>query len=50
MGQFEVSPVELSGKVVMMTLPFHNGSRAVMEGNGSASKLIQYLLEVEFIE
>ena len=50
MGQFEVSPVELSGKVVMMTLPFHNGSRAVMEGNGSASKLIQYLLEVEFVE
>ena len=49
-GQFEVSPVELSGKVVLMVLPFHDGSQPVMDGNGSAGKFIKYLIEEEFTE
>ena len=50
MGQFAISPVELSGKVVLMVLPFHDGSRPVMDGNGSAGKFIKYLIEEEFTE
>lgn len=50
MGQFEVSPVELSGKVVLMVLPFHDGSQPVMDGNGSAGKFLKYLIEEEFTE
>ena len=49
-GQYRVSPIELSGKVVIMTLPFHDGYRPKLQGNGSAIKLFQYLFESEFIE
>ena len=48
MGQYRVSPVQLSGKVVMMTLPFHDGYRPKLQGNGSAIKLFQYLFDNEF--
>jgi len=50
MGQFRVSPVQLSGKVVIMTLPLHDGYRPKLNGNGSSRKLFQYLFEEEFIE
>ena len=48
MGQFRISPVELSGKVVIMTLPLHDGIRPKLQGNGSAIKFFQYLIENEF--
>ena len=48
MGQYRVSPTELSGKVVIMTLPLHDGYRPKLQGNGSAIKLFQYLFENEF--
>ena len=47
-GQYRVSPMELSGKVVIMTLPLHDGYRPKLQGNGSAIKLFEYLLENEF--
>ena len=47
-GQFRVSPVDLSGKVAIMTLPLHDGYRPKLQGNGSAIKLFQYLFESEF--
>ena len=47
-GQYRVSSFELSGKVVLMTLPMHDGYRAKLQGNGSSIKLFQYLLEEEF--
>ena len=47
-GQYRVSPIELSGKVVIMTLPLHDGYRPKLQGNGSAIKLFEYLLENEF--
>ena len=46
--QFEVGVGQLSGKAVLMTLPLHNGSKPVLEGNGSAGKFLGYLLEEEF--
>lgn len=46
--RFEVLPGECSGKVVLMSLPLHNGYQPLIEGNGSASKFIRYLLEEEF--
>ena len=49
-GQYRVSPVELSGKVVIITLPMHDGYRAKLNGNGSSIKLFQYLFTEEFIE
>ena len=48
MGQYRVSPTELSGKVVIMTLPLHDGYRPKLQGNGSVIKLFQHLLENEF--
>ena len=48
MGQYRVSPTELSGKVVIMTLPLHDGYRPKLQGNGSAIKLFQHLFENEF--
>ena len=48
MGQYRVSPTLLSGKVVIMTLPLHDGYRPKLQGNGSAIKLFQYLFENEF--
>ena len=50
MGQYRISPTELSGKVVIMTLPLHDGYRPKLQGNGSAIKLFQYLFETEFLE
>ena len=49
-GQYRVSPIDLSGKVVIMTLPLHDGYRPKLQGNGSIIKLFQYLFESEFIE
>lgn len=48
MGQFQVSPTQLSGKIVLMSMPLHSGLTPLLEGNGSASKFIKYLLEEEF--
>ena len=48
MGQYRVSPTELSGKVVIMTLPLHDGYRPKLQGNGSAIKLFQHLFVNEF--
>jgi len=47
-GQFQVSPTQLSGKVVLMSIPMHNGSQPLLEGNGSGGKFISYLLKVAF--
>ena len=47
-GQYRVSPIELSGKVVIMTLPLHDGYRPKLQGSGSVIKLFQYLFENEF--
>ncbi|MDC0631139.1 hypothetical protein OAP42_03485, partial [Candidatus Marinimicrobia bacterium] len=47
-GQYEVSPTELSGKVVMMTIPLHDGYRPKLQGNGSAIKLFDYIFENQF--
>ena len=49
-GQYRVSPTELSGKVVVLTLPLHDGYRPKLNGNGSSIKLFQYLFTEEFIE
>ena len=48
MGQFQVSPTQLSGKVVLMSIPLHNGSVPLLDGNGSGGKFISYLLKVGF--
>ncbi|MDP6755634.1 MAG: hypothetical protein QF769_05890, partial [Candidatus Marinimicrobia bacterium] len=50
MGQYKVSPTELSGKVVIMTLPFYDGNRPKLNGNGTPLKFFQYLFDEEFIE
>ncbi|NOZ74335.1 MAG: hypothetical protein GXO90_03015 [FCB group bacterium] len=50
LGRFRLSPTTLSGKIVLMSLPIHNGIRPIMEGNGSAGKFITYLLTEEFGE
>ena len=49
-GQYRSSPTQLSGKVVLMTLPLHDGYRAKLQGNGSSIKLFEYLFEEEFID
>ena len=49
-GQYRVSPIQLSGKIVLMTLPMHDGYRAKLQGNGSSIKFFQYLFEEEFID
>jgi len=48
--QFEINSTQLSGKAILMTIPLHNGSEPLLEGNGSASKFIEYILEEEFIK
>jgi hypothetical protein len=50
LGQFEAGLNKLSGKMVLMTLPLHNGSNPVMEGEGSATKFLNYILTEEFVE
>jgi len=47
-GQFQVSPTQLSGKVVFMSIPLHNGSRPIMETDGSVETFLDYLLNIEF--
>ena len=47
-GQFQVSPTQLSGKVVLMSIPMHNGSHPLLDGDGSGGKFISYLLKVAF--
>ncbi|MFH1850913.1 MAG: hypothetical protein ABIA75_01070 [Candidatus Neomarinimicrobiota bacterium] len=47
-GQFQASFNQLSGKVVLLSLPLHNGSQPLLEGEGSASQLLEYLLFNEF--
>ena len=37
-GRYRVSPTELSGKVVILTLPLHDGYRPKLNGNGSSIK------------
>ena len=48
MGQFQVSPTQLSGKVVLMAIPLHNGSQPLLDGNDSGGKFISYLLKAAF--
>ena len=48
MGQYRISPTQMSGKVVIMTLPLHDGYRPKLQGNGSVIKLFEYLFENEF--
>ncbi len=50
MGQFQVSPTEESGKVVLMSVPLHNGSSPTMGGGISAEGFLDYLLKEEFEE
>ncbi len=40
----------VSGDIVILTIPLHNGNAPTLEGNGSASKFIDYLLNDLFIE
>lgn len=47
--QFEIEEGRLSGKAILMSIPLHNGSEPILEGNGSASKFIRYILEEEFL-
>ena len=49
-GQYRLSPIRLSGKVVMLTVPLHDGYRPKLDGNGSATKLFQHILIREFFE
>ncbi len=50
LGQFQAGINQLSGKIVFMTIPLHNGSQPILEGEGSASQLLDYLLNQEFAE
>lgn len=50
MGQFQVSPTKESGKVVLFSIPLHNGSVPVMEGGVKAAVFLDYLLHEEFAE
>ena len=50
MGQYKVSPTELSGKVVILRLPLYDGNRSKLDGNGTPLKFFQYLFDEEFIE
>ncbi|NQV37952.1 MAG: hypothetical protein HQ509_08110 [Candidatus Marinimicrobia bacterium] len=51
LGQFQIPPNEISGKVVLLSLPLHNGSVPLMEGDGgSATQLVNYLFTQEFVE
>lgn len=50
-GKFQMlNSSNVSGDIVIMTLPFHNGNAPNLEGNGSASKFFDYLLNDLFIE
>jgi len=50
LGRFQISPTEESGKVVLFSIPIHNGFIPVLEGGTSAAGFIDYLLDEEFAE
>jgi len=50
LGRFQVSPTVESGKVVLFSIPMHNGSVPVLDGGISAKGFIDYLLNEEFSE
>ncbi len=50
LGQFQISPTTYSGKIVIMTLPMHDGYQPKLDGNGSSIKLFHYLFDEEFVE
>ncbi len=50
MGKFVISPSQESGKIILMSIPLHNGYDPTLEGNGSAGKFIEYLLNEVFVE
>ncbi len=50
MGQFQASMNDLSGKIVFMSIPLHNGSTALLEGETSSGEFLRYLLTQEFAE
>ena len=47
-GQFQISLTESSGKVVLLTLPLHDGTRPKLDGNGSSIKFVEHVLRQEF--
>jgi len=50
LGRFQVSPTVESGKVVLFSIPMHNGYAPVLDGGISAKGFIDYLLNEEFAE
>ena len=50
MGKFIISPSEKSGKIILMSIPLHNGYDPTLEGNGTSGKFIEYLLKEAFLE
>lgn len=50
LGRFQISPTEESGKVVLFSIPMHNGSVPVLDGGVSAQGFIDYILHEEFTE
>ena len=49
-GKFVIPPLQESGKIVLMSIPLHNGYDPTLEGNGSAGEFIEYLLNEVFVE
>jgi len=48
-GQFLIPSNQLlSGKVILMSFPMHNGYSPILDGNNSDVKFIRYLLDEEF--
>jgi hypothetical protein len=50
MGKFVISSLHESGKIILMSIPLHNGYDPTLEGNGSAGEFIEYLLNEVFVE
>ena len=48
LGQYRDSNLDLSGKIVIMTLPLFDGNREKLNGNGTPLKFFQYLFDEEF--
>ncbi|MFQ6604403.1 MAG: hypothetical protein ACE5D8_02505 [Fidelibacterota bacterium] len=48
-GKFQASPTTVSGNVVLFSIPLHNGIQPIIEGNGSAAKFLEFLLEDYFL-
>ncbi len=47
LGRFKISPTEESGKVVLFSIPLHNGSTLILDGSRS---FLNYLIHEEFSE